>query len=108
MGKHYLLNLQGCSFVLLDDEKYLINLLESAAKISGATVVNTISKKFEPQGVTVLCLLEESHISIHTWPEAGTAAADVYTCGNSDPKLGCEMIISQLYSQSHTLSYIER
>ena len=47
MGKHYLLNLYGCSFVLLDDELFLIDLLESAAIASGATVVQTISKKFE-------------------------------------------------------------
>jgi len=55
MGKHYLLNLYGCSFVLLNDERCLIDLLENAAVASGATVVQTISKKFEPQGVTVLC-----------------------------------------------------
>ena len=54
MGKHYLLNLYGCSFVLLDDERCLIDLLENAAVASGATVIQTISKKFDPQGVTVL------------------------------------------------------
>jgi len=108
MGKHYLLNLYGCSFVLLDDERYLIELLENAAEASGATVLQTISKKFDPQGVTVVSLLSESHISIHTWPEEGRAAVDVYTCGNSNPKIGCDIIIHQLYSQSHTLSYIER
>ena len=108
MGKHYLLNLYGCSFFLLNDEHYLIDLLENAAIASGATVLQTISKKFDPQGVTVVSLLSESHISIHTWPEEGRAAVDVYTCGNSNPKIGCDMIIHQLYSQSHTLSYIER
>jgi S-adenosylmethionine decarboxylase len=108
MGKHYLLNLYGCSFVLLNDEHYLFQLLEEAAILSGATVLQTIYKKFDPQGVTVICLLSESHISIHTWPEEGKAAVDVYTCGNSNPKLGCDMIIRQLYSTNHTLSYIER
>lgn len=108
MGKHYLLNLYDCSFVLLNDEQYLIKLLESAAVLSGATVVQTVSKKFEPQGVTVICLLAESHISIHTWPEDGKAAADCYTCGDSDPKLGCDMIIKNLNSINHTLTYIER
>jgi len=108
MGKHYLLNLYGCSFVLLDDERCLIDLLENAAYASGATVVQTISKKFEPQGVTVICLLSESHISIHTWPEEGKAAVDVYTCGDCNPKIGCDIIIEQLYATNHTLSYIER
>jgi len=108
MGKHYLLNLYDCSFVLLNDEQFLIKLLESAAILSGATVIQTIFKKFDPQGVTVICLLAESHISIHTWPEEGKAAADLYTCGDSNPKLGCDMIIDHLCSTNHTLSYIER
>lgn len=108
MGKHYLLNLYGCSFGLLDNQIFLIDLLENAAAASGATIVQTIFKKFDPQGVTVLCLLSESHISIHTWPEEGKAAVDVYTCGDCNPKIGCDIIIEQLQAQNHTLSYIER
>ena len=51
MGKHYLLNLYGCPYSILNDEKCLITLLEDAAKKSGATVLNTISKSFNPHGV---------------------------------------------------------
>ena len=108
MGKHYLLNLYGCSFVLLNDEHFLMDLLGNAAAASGATVCQTIFKKFDQQGVTVLCLLSESHISIHTWPEEGRAAVDVYTCGDSNPKIGCDIIIEQLYATDHKLTYIER
>jgi S-adenosylmethionine decarboxylase len=108
MGKHYLLNLYDCSFVLLNDEQFLIKLLESAAILSGATVIQTIFKKFDPQGVTVICLLAESHISIHTWPEEGKAAADCYTCGDSNPKLGCDMIVQQLNPSKYELNYIQR
>jgi len=108
LGKHYLLNLYGCPFTLLNDERCLIDLLENAAVASGATVVQTISKKFEPQGVTVLTLLAESHISIHTWPETGEAAVDVFTCGDANPKIGCDIIIHQLCATDNTLSYIER
>ena len=108
MGKHYLLNLYGCPFDRLDNSLFLIELLENAAAASGATVCETIFKQFEPQGVTVLSLLSESHISIHTWPEEGKAAVDVYTCGDCNPKIGCDMIIHQLFATNHTLSYIER
>ena len=108
MGKHYLLNLYGCSFDLLNNELFLIDLLENAAVASGATVIQTIYKKFEPQGVTVLCLLSESHISIHTWPEKGEAAVDIFTCGDCEPKVGCYVIIHQISASNHTLSYIER
>jgi len=108
MGKHYLLNLYGCSFEHLNCELFLVGLIESAAIASGATVLQTISKKFDPQGVTAVCLLSESHISIHTWPEKGEAAVDVFTCGDCDPKIGCDIIIGQLQANNNTLSYIER
>jgi S-adenosylmethionine decarboxylase len=108
MGKHYLLNLYGCSFVSLNDEHFLIDLLENAAAASGATVCQTIFKKFEPQGCTVICLLSESHISIHTWPEEGKAALDVYTCGSANPKIGCDIIIAQLNPSEYKLNYIQR
>jgi len=108
MGKHYLLNLYGCPFTILNDEKCLRNLLCSAAIMSGANVIRTISKKFDPQGITVICLLSESHISIHTWPERGEAAVDIFTCGNTDPQIGCDLIIKQLFCTNNTLSYIER
>jgi S-adenosylmethionine decarboxylase len=108
MGKHYLLNLYGCSDVLLNNEHFLMDLLENAAAASGATVCQTIHKKFEPQGVTVLCLLSESHISIHTWPEEEKAAVDVYTCGDCNPQIGCDIIIQQLKAETHTMSYIQR
>ena len=108
MGKHYLLNLYECNVELLNNEIYLMSLIETAADCSGATVVQTISKKFDPQGVTAITLLSESHISIHTWPERGDAAVDVFTCGDCNPKIGCDVIIQQLQSKNHTLSYIER
>ena len=108
MGKHYLLNLYGCPFDRLNNHRFLVDLLENAAAASGATVVQTIYKKFDPQGVTVLCLLSESHISIHTWPEKGEAAVDIFTCGDCEPKVGCDVIIHQINASNHTLSYIER
>ena len=66
MGDHYLLNLYGCSFNSLNNEEYLKDLIETAALCSGATILQIIGKSFQPQGVTILGLLAESHISIHT------------------------------------------
>jgi S-adenosylmethionine decarboxylase len=51
-----------------------------AANAAGATIVDVIYKKFEPQGLTILIMLEESHLSIHTYPEHGFVAFDCYTC----------------------------
>lgn len=108
MGKHCLLDLFDCDEKLLNDEKFLRFLLEGAANSTGAKVLQISSYKFYPQGATVICLLSESHISIHTWPEDKKAAADVYTCGNSDPKIACDILISGLKSTNNKLSYIER
>jgi len=108
MGKHFLLNLYGCSSIPLNDEHFLIDLMENAAIISGASVLKTISHKFSPQGVTAICLLSESHISIHTWPEQNKAAVDCYTCGNCNPKIGCDIIIEQLKPIEYKLTYIQR
>ena len=90
-----------------------MDLLENAAEASGASVVKTIYKKFHTtRSVTVLSLLEESHISIHTWPERGEAAVDVFTCGDALPKIGCDIItLDQLEcDRSHHLntSSVER
>jgi S-adenosylmethionine decarboxylase len=82
--------------------------MENAAIASGATVLKTVSHKFDPQGITAICLLSESHISIHTWPEEGKAALDVYTCGTANPKIGCDIIISQLNPSEYKLNYIQR
>ena len=55
------------------------------------------SHKFEPQGVTAVALLAESHISIHTWPENGTAVCDIFTCGDhTDPDAGVEYMRAEL------------
>ena len=69
-GKHFLLELYKCDYEKLNDESFLRCTLNNAAKLANATVLNLISNKFEPQGVTAIALLAESHISIHTWPEA--------------------------------------
>jgi len=57
--------------------------METALQMSNATIVRIIGEKFQPQGVTLLALLAESHCSIHTWPEIGYAAVDLYTCGDT-------------------------
>ena len=108
MGKHYLLNLYDCPYHLLDDLDFIVRTLTSAADLCEATILNIASHKFEPQGVTVVIMLAESHISLHSWPDKGTAACDVYTCSDVDPKIGCDYIIKELHSTSNKLTYIER
>jgi S-adenosylmethionine decarboxylase proenzyme len=80
-----------------------------AAAESGSRLLALTSHHFSPQGVTALGLLAESHISIHTWPEKGYGAADVFTCGSQcDPQRACRLIAKKLQSGHHALSIFHR
>ncbi len=108
-SKHLLLELYGCDFEKLNDESVLRCTLNRAAKLANATVLNLISNKFEPQGVTAIALLAESHISIHTWPESNYSAVDIFTCGqNMLPELASKYLIEALKAEEHSLRVIDR
>ncbi len=108
-GVHCILELFDCPFELLNDETFIRRTIGQAAVESGSTLLSMTSHCFDPQGVTALGLLAESHISIHTWPENGYAAADVFTCGNHcDPKKACKFLVERMNAEHHTLSVIER
>lgn len=96
-GRHVAVDAWGVDFALLNDAEWLESQLVEAAEASGATVLSVQSKQFEPQGATVLVLLSESHISIHTYPEKGFAAIDCYTCGDTvDPQVAIEYLLNVL------------
>ena len=104
VGKHCILELYDCDPSRLDDEAFIRTTITSAAKGAGATLLNLITHQFQPQGVTGLALLAESHISIHTWPESGYAAVDVFTCGDhTDPHRGVEYM-KQMLQASEIIS----
>ena len=108
-SKHFLLELYRCDYEKLNDESFLRCALNKAAKIANATVLNLISNKFQPQGVTAIALLAESHLSIHTWPEAHYSAVDIFTCGqNMKPEISCKYLIQALMAEEHFLRIINR
>jgi S-adenosylmethionine decarboxylase len=108
-SKHLLLELYKCDYEKLNDESFLRCTLNRSAKLAKATVLNLISNKFEPQGVTAIALLAESHISIHTWPESNYSAVDIFTCGqNMLPELASQYLIAALKAEEHSLRVIER
>jgi len=108
-SKHFLLELYRCDPEKINDESFLRCILSKAAKFANATVMNLISNKFEPQGVTAIALLAESHISIHTWPESNYSAVDIFTCGqNMMPELASQYLIESLMAKEHSLRVIER
>ena len=83
LGSHLLLELKDCNPDLLNDLSFLRRSMIETAQDVGATIVGESFHHFSPQGVTGILAIAESHISIHTWPEHGYAAADIFSCGTS-------------------------
>ncbi len=91
------MDLRDVSFGKLDDLQFLRQVMMEAATRCGATVVGENFVKFQPQGVTGVLVLSESHLSIHTYPEEGFAAVDCYTCGETvDPQVACDYLAGVL------------
>ncbi len=93
-GRHVAVDCWGVDFTMLNDGEFLKERMCEAAEKCGATVLSVQYKQFDPQGATVLVLLSESHLSIHTYPERGFAALDCYTCGETvDPEVAINYLL---------------
>lgn len=107
-GKHLLLTLAGCLPELLDDLQGLESLVRRAAIATGATVLGVQSHRFQPHGVTVLALLAESHLSLHSYPETGAVFVDCFTCGDCDPRRSVPVLVDALRPSDIREDLIER
>ena len=109
IGRHCILELYQCDHAKLNDEAFIRTTITSSAKIAGATLMNLVTHSFKPQGVTGLALLAESHISIHTWPEIGYAAIDVFTCGDHTmPEKACKLLLRDFLAKNFSFKNIAR
>ena len=81
LARHLLLELYDCDAGILDDAETLQHLMVQAAARLRATILDVFCHRFSPQGVTVAVIIAESHLTVHTWPEYGYAAVDIFTCG---------------------------
>jgi S-adenosylmethionine decarboxylase len=96
-GRHVLADIWGVDFNRINDIEFLKEHMYKAAEKSGATILAMNYEVFIPYGVTILILLSESHLSIHTYPEKGFAAIDGYTCGEDvDPEVAVDYLLSIL------------
>ena len=108
-GLHLLADLNGIDAEKLCNGEALEQLLRAAAEAAHAHVLHSHFHGFgEGQGVTGVVLLAESHISIHTWPECGFAAADIFMCGSARPELALTIIESALNPASREIKTIRR
>jgi len=79
-GEHYIASFHGCE--KLDDNKFVLESFLEAVWMCGARFCDVCKHEFYPQGMTAVCVLHESHASIHTYPEYGSIYIDLFTCGD--------------------------
>jgi S-adenosylmethionine decarboxylase proenzyme len=107
-GQHLLVEYHGCDTATLNDERAISHALERAAIEAGATIVTKTFHRFAPQGVSGVVVIEESHLSIHTWPENGYAAVDFYTCGDCEPERANRVLRSALCASRSEVLIVRR
>jgi S-adenosylmethionine decarboxylase proenzyme len=104
-GTHAMLDGERAPRGALNDPELLGRVLSDACSSVGATVLATHVRTFEPQGVTVLCELAESHASLHTYPEAGCYFVDVFTCGGLDARAALIAVQAALGGDVHVRTF---
>ncbi len=90
LGRHLIVEVFDADPSLLNDAHALEQLLLHAARAAHATVVESVFHRFSPYGVSGVVMIAESHLTIHTWPEYGYAAIDIFTCG---PKMDLDAAV---------------
>ncbi len=108
LARHVLLELDDVDPAILSDVEALERALRQAAEAARCTIVGAVSHRYAPHGASVVLLVAESHLSIHTWPERRYAAVDIFTCGATLPSAGVEVLVAALGAPRHRLQVIER
>ena len=109
LGTHLLVELRCCSSKLLNDLKKVEEILVAAAREANATVIESRFHKFSPFGISGVVVIAESHLTIHTWPEYGYAAVDVFTCGEVlKPEIAVNYMIDKFQSKSPSIVEVKR
>ncbi len=100
VGRHLIAEYYGCDSEILDDLLAVRRHMLEAARIVEATVMGETFHRYEPQGVSGTVVIAESHLSIHTWPECGYTAMDIFTCGDAfSPSLAAQLLVERLESK---------
>lgn len=109
LGKHAILDISGCSPEIIGNNALVQEILCNAAQIAKITIVGDLERHFEPNGYTAILLLEESHLSIHTWPEYNYVSVDLYSCNlNTDFEAVKNFLVEQMKAEKVTYTLIDR
>lgn len=108
LGRHVIIELWGCNEVI-NDAARVERAMRDAVQAANATLLDIFVHEFSPQGVTGVAVLAESHLSIHTWPEYGYVAADVFTCGSTTrPEAAAEVLRKEFAAETADIRELER
>ncbi len=103
------MELEDCDKELLNDLSSLKSALLTAADEAGATILGESFHRFSPHGISGVVIIAESHLFIHTWPEYGYAAADIFTCGDTvQLDKAAEILVRKLGARHHSVVELER
>ena len=109
LGQHVLAEFFECDSNVLNNPELVEKYMLEAALECGATIVNKCFHLFAPHGVSGVVIISESHLAIHTWPEFGYAAVDLFTCGSKcDPKVAYEFLKTKFNSKNASFSELKR
>ena len=108
IGRHLIAEYYHCDASILNDVTTVRNAMMRAAREVGATILGESFHQFTPQGVSGTVVIAESHLSVHTWPENGYVAVDIYTCGGLDPRKGFNSLFDDLMAGSCRVQEILR
>lgn len=109
LGRHVLLELHDCDRDILGDPVRIEQIMKDAAEAARATIVKSVFHQFNPFGVSGVVVIAESHLAIHTWPEYGYAAVDLFTCGEDvDPWIAHQYVAEKLKARNKTSLEMKR
>ncbi|MBN1154230.1 polyamine aminopropyltransferase [candidate division KSB1 bacterium] len=109
LGRHILVEFFNCNPEILNDVMEMESSMFNAATISGATVINSHFHHFSPYGVSGVVIIQESHLSVHTWPEYQYASADLYTCGEGvNPWLAFDYLQDTFQAKNYSVLELHR
>jgi len=105
-GTHLIVDLWGGEG--MNDPELIEATLKECAHVAGATVLHFHVHAFEPDGLSGVLVLAESHISFHSWPERGFMALDIFMCGKTDPYKALPVLKAAFRPESLQLNEIKR
>ena len=108
LGNHILVEFTGCEPKIMNDVAFIEQSMVEAASIAGATIINSSFHHFSPWGVSGVVVIQESHLAIHTWPEYGYAAVDLFTCGDMDAWISFDFLKEAFKAKNYSALEMKR